>query len=249
MTQHWWIGNIGFGPVPTEFEQETMHTRISLMFLLLFVLNGCASMGRSNTRRATMVWRNAAMAEDKINLSSKDEKAPHVSLGHRRTGTKYRIYCPEPVGPATKLNDLKIKVTEPTSNVQGEVSNTQTIGKVYDLRDVIQFSQYAMFMNCVGWANGTFDSQTYYDINQEILKNTKDLIEAQIGAEAKAKVEAAAQAVVDQQGKVDKAEKELEEAKDSSSEDSKVVEEKTKAVQTERAVLKSLTQTLEESTK
>jgi hypothetical protein len=114
---------------------------------------------------------------------------------HRVSGPDRKVYCPEPVGPATKLNDAKLSVKATTAHISGAAANTQTLGKLYDLGDIIQFSQYATFMNCVAWANGVIDGKAYEEINAQVLHDTATLIEAQVSAEARATVEAKAAAI------------------------------------------------------
>ena len=176
--------------------------------------SGCAARTRSNTSRATMVWREvkAAPAEwERAHLLMDaagrpvliDPAAPEkgyqmwIERGttHRVSGPDRSVYCPEPVGPATKLNDAKLTVKATTANISGSAANTQTLGKLYDLGDIIQFSQYATFMNCVAWANGVIDGKAYEEINAQVLHDTAKLIEAQVSAEARATVEAKAAAI------------------------------------------------------
>ncbi len=141
-----------------------------------------------------MVWRNADISQ------SKDGD-------YRRTTGKYKVYCPEPVGPATTNNATSVVVTDPTTGISGTLGNTQTVGKVYDMTSVVQFSQYALFMNCIGWANGTVDSAAYSETMDKVLESTADLIKAQIETETKAKVDAASEAVVSKEAEVTAIEK------------------------------------------
>ena len=143
-----------------------------LVVCIGLVLAGCATMSKSNTRRSTYVWRGA------------------VEDGKR--GNK--VYCPEPVGPATKLNETAITV-KGKGAVEGSLTNAQSLGKIYDLGDIIQFTQYATFMNCVAWANGAYSAVEYNNVSSDLMQKTKDLIETRITAEAKATVEAKAEEV------------------------------------------------------
>jgi hypothetical protein len=86
------------------------------------------------------------------------------------------------------------------------------VGKVYDLGDIIQYSQYATFMNCVAWANGIIDGKEYSDINSQILDDTVDLIKARVSAEATAAVEAKAKAIADAAAEAEKAKQEAADA-------------------------------------
>jgi hypothetical protein len=195
-------------------------SRVALVTAVALV-SGCATMSKSNTRRSTLRWSKPEMGEkedwtEKTTTKAVDGTETTVETkrhGMSRTGPPKRVYCPEPVGPATKLNETTITVKSSTANLEGALSNAQTLGKIYDLSDIIQFSQYALFMNCVGWANGALDARSYVDNQSGILEDTGKLIRARIEAEAKAKAEGLAAAAQAAEEEALKAEQEAEAAK------------------------------------
>jgi hypothetical protein len=98
-------------------------------------------------------------------------------------GVERKVFCPEPVGPATKLNSTSLTVKANSVDLEGSLSNAQELGTIYQLSDIIQYSQYALFMNCMGWANGAITGDDFMDINSTLHENTADLIRARIDSE------------------------------------------------------------------